>query len=132
MGNLAKRIGKAAAPGAAVAVCAGVLLGGVAAPAGAQQAAPGGATTLGTHHGSAACKTPKGSKINISWGDGNVSTTVYYNNHCKQKRAIVLQFVRENGTRFDKCFVAPARTKGHKKIGYAMPNKVRILAKGSC
>ena len=41
------------------------------------------------HRASANCASPLGQKINISWGDGNVSTTVYYNNHCSQKRAIV-------------------------------------------
>jgi hypothetical protein len=81
------------------------------------------------HRKSAACKSPKGQKINISWGDGNVSTTVYYNNHCAQKRAINLEFVRENHTSFDKCVTVNAKTKGKKKIEYGQPNKVTMPAR---
>lgn len=81
------------------------------------------------HRKSAACKSPKGQKINISWGDGNVSTTVYYNNHCAQKRAINLEFVHENHTSFDKCFTANAKTKSKKKIQYGQPNKVTFVTK---
>jgi hypothetical protein len=81
------------------------------------------------HRKSAACKSPKGQKINISWGDGNVSTTVYFNNHCAQKRAIQLQFVRENHTSFYKCFTVNAKIKGRKKIQYGNPNKVTLPAR---
>jgi hypothetical protein len=81
------------------------------------------------HRKSAACTSPKGQKINISWGDGNVSTTVYFNNHCAQKRAIKLQFVRENHTSFDKCITVNPKTSGKKKIGYGMPNRVTLPAK---
>jgi hypothetical protein len=111
---------------------AGGLL--VASPtvASADVRASDGRSAPAVHRKSANCTSPSGNKINISWGDGNVSTTVYYNNHCNQKRAIQLEFVRENGTRFDRCFVAPARTKGHKKIGNSMPNTVTILSKGTC
>ncbi|MFD4669446.1 hypothetical protein ACFWNN_06885 [Lentzea sp. NPDC058450] len=81
---------------------------------------------------SAACTSPSGQKINISWGDGSVSTTVYYNNHCNQARAIELEFVRESGERFNKCFVAPAKTKSSKKIDNGSPNKVSILSRSTC
>lgn len=84
------------------------------------------------HRKSAKCTSPSGKKINISWGDGNVSTTVYYNNHCNQARAIELEFVKESGERFNKCFVAPARTQDNKKIDYGMPNKVSILSGSRC
>jgi len=89
-------------------------------------------SVMAVHRKSAACSSPSGNKINISWGDGNVSTTVYYNNHCNQKRAIELEFVKESGERFNKCVVAPANTKGDKKVDYGMPNKVTILSGGSC
>lgn len=78
------------------------------------------------HKKSAKCASPSGSKINISWGDGNVSTTVYFNNHCNQKRAINLQFVKESGQIFDKCITVNPKTQGKKKIGYGMPNKVTL------
>ena len=81
---------------------------------------------------SAPCATPEGQKINISYGDGSVSTTVYYNNHCNQARAIELEFVKESGERFNKCFVAPRRTQDKKKIEYGNPNKVTILNRASC
>lgn len=81
---------------------------------------------------SAKCASPEGQKINISYGDGSVSTTVYYNNHCNQARAIELEFVKESGERFNECFVAPRRTQDKKKIGYGSPNKVSILNRASC
>ncbi|MGI5328101.1 hypothetical protein [Actinomadura nitritigenes] len=112
---------------------AGVAAALAGAPAASAATAPSGeVSAAATHHKSASCASPKGSKINISWGDGNVSTTVYYNNHCSQKRAIWLDFRRSNGSYFSKCFVAPAKTKSHKKIGNSMPYKVSILSKGSC
>jgi hypothetical protein len=80
------------------------------------------------HRKSGACKSPKGQKINISWGDGNVSTTVYFNNHCAQKRAIWLQFVRENHTTFHKCITVNPKTSGKKKIEYGQPNEVTLPA----
>jgi hypothetical protein len=95
-----------------------------------EQQASGGA--LAVHRTSAKCASPSGQNINISWGDGNVSTTVYYNNHCNQNRAIELEFRRANGTRFNQCFVAPATTKSSKKINYSNPNKVSILSAGRC
>jgi integrase len=81
------------------------------------------------HRKSAACKSPEGQKINISWGQGNVTTTVYFNNHCAQKRAIQLQFVRENHTEFYKCITVNPKTKGKKKIQYGNPNEVTLPAK---
>jgi len=81
------------------------------------------------HRKSAACKSPKGQKINISWGDGNVSTTVYFNNHCAQKRFVQLEFVRENHTSFNKCITVNPKTKGKKKIQYGQPNRVTLPTK---
>lgn len=112
---------------------AGVAAALAGAPAASAATAPSGKVSAAAKHNkSASCASPKGSKINISWGDGNVSTTVYYNNHCSQKRAVWLDFRRSNGTYFSKCFVAPAKTKGRKKINNSMPYKVSILSKGSC
>jgi hypothetical protein len=111
----------------------GLVVGALAAPAVASaDTGSDDVSTAAVHRKSAACASPSGNKINISWGDGNVSTTVYYNNHCNQKRAIELEFVKENGERFNKCVVAPANTKGDKEIGYSNPNKVTILSGGSC
>lgn len=110
----------------------GLAVGALSVPAVASAETAGDVSVQAVHRKSAACSSPSGQKINISWGDGNVSTTVYYNNHCNQKRAIELEFVRENGTIFNQCVVAPANTKGNKEVGYGMPNKVTILSGGSC
>jgi hypothetical protein len=99
---------------------AGAALAVLSGPADAQAA---------VHRKSAACKSPKGKKINISWGDGNVSTTVYFNNHCAQKRFVKLEFVRENHTTFSRCMTVNPKTKGKKKIGYGQPNRVTLPVK---
>lgn len=101
-------------------------------PAVASAQTSGDVSAQAVHRKSAACASPSGQKINISWGDGNVTTTVYYNNHCNQARAIELEFVRENGTIFNKCFVAPAKKKGNKEIDNSNPNKVSILKRSTC
>ncbi|MET9632486.1 hypothetical protein ABZX92_34025 [Lentzea sp. NPDC006480] len=101
-------------------------------PVAASAQTSGDVSVQAVHRKSAACASPSGQKINISWGDGNVTTTVYYNNHCNQARAIELEFVRENGTIFTKCFVAPARKKDSKEIDNSNPNKVSILSRSTC
>lgn len=114
-------------------VGAGVALAVLGAPAVASaETAPAGKVTIQAKHTkSAKCRTPSGKKINISWGDGNVSTTVYYNNHCNQTRGIELEFVKENGERFNKCKNATAKKKKNLKFDNSMPNKVTILS-GKC
>ncbi|WP_285641612.1 hypothetical protein [Lentzea sp. NBRC 102530] len=109
----------------------GLALTGIA-PVVAGAETSGDVSVQATHRKSAACASPSGQKINISWGDGSVTTTVYYNNHCNQNRAIELEFVRESGERFNKCFVAPAKTKSSKKIDNSNPNKVSILSRSTC
>lgn len=101
-------------------------------PVAANAETSGDVSVQAVHRKSANCASPSGKKINISWGDGNVTTTVYYNNHCNQARAIELEFVRENGTIFNKCFVAPANKKGDKEIDNGNPNKVSILSRSTC
>ncbi len=79
--------------------------------------------TQAVHRKSASCSSPKGQKISISWGDGNVSTTVYFNNHCSQKRVIRLQW-----SAFHKCITVNPKTKGTKKINdaHGTPNSVTL------
>ena len=101
-------------------------------PAVASAETSGDVSVQAVHRKSAACASPSGKKINISWGDGNTSTTVYYNNHCNQARAIELEFVKESGERFNRCFVAPAGKKDSKEIPFGNPNKVSILSRSSC
>ncbi|WP_214409907.1 hypothetical protein [Sphaerisporangium fuscum] len=83
------------------------------------------AKAASVHRASAACASPRGQKINVSWGDGNVSTTVYFNNHCNQKRTIELQFVSQRNV-FWKCVTVNPRTHGKKKIDNSNPNKVLL------
>ncbi|MEV6711219.1 hypothetical protein AB0M48_04160 [Lentzea sp. NPDC051208] len=109
----------------------GLALAGIA-PVTAVAATSGDVSVQEVHRKSAKCVSPADQKINISWGDGSVTTTVYYNNHCNQARAIELEFVRENGERFNKCFVAPAKKKSSKEIDNSNPNKVSILNRASC
>ncbi|WP_433444266.1 hypothetical protein [Nonomuraea sp. CA-141351] len=85
-----------------------------------------GAQALDVDRKSARCTSPKGKRINISWGQGNVSTTVYFNNHCNQRRWIELKFVEQNHNFFWKCFSVDARSSGKKKIGHSNPDKVVI------
>lgn len=100
----------------------GLALGGLAAPA----------ASADTHRLSANCASPAGKKINISWGDGHQSVTVYYNNHCNQARAIQLTYSGIGGIPVKECFVAPARDQGSKKLDTANPRAVAILAGGRC
>ncbi|MEU6720492.1 hypothetical protein ABZ897_54340 [Nonomuraea sp. NPDC046802] len=99
--------------------------------AAAQPSSAAAAQALAVHRKSASCTSPRGKKINISWGDGNVSTTVYFNNHCKQRRWIELKFVQQNHNFFWKCFAVNGKTSGKKKIGYGMPDKVVITKRMS-
>ncbi|NGY59918.1 hypothetical protein G7043_13390 [Lentzea sp. NEAU-D13] len=112
-------------------VGAGLSLAGLAAPA-ASATTSGDVSVQDVHRKSASCTSPSGKKINISWGDGSTSTTVYYNNHCNQARAIELYFRPAGEFPFTRCFVAPARDQGSKQIGDAKPVEVTILAGGRC
>ncbi|MCP2244997.1 hypothetical protein [Lentzea aerocolonigenes] len=108
-----------------LAVAGAVLaLGGVAAPAASADD--------DVHRLSAACKSPSDKKINISWGNGHQSVTVYYNNHCDQRRAIELTYSGIGGIPIKECFVVPAKKKGSKKHDQANPRIVAILAGSSC
>jgi hypothetical protein len=109
----------------------GLALGGLAAPA-ASADTFGDVSVQAVHRESAKCASPSGQKINISWGDGSQSTTVYYNNHCNQARAIELLFHPAGEFPFTRCFVAAAGDDGNKKIDHAKPVEVTILAGGRC
>ncbi|GAA2212296.1 hypothetical protein GCM10009850_077580 [Nonomuraea monospora] len=87
------------------------------------------AQSSSVHRASASCTSPRGQKINVSWGDGNVSTTVYFNNHCNQKRWIELKFVKQNHDYFWKCVSVNPRTSGKKKIDNSNPDKVVLTKK---
>jgi hypothetical protein len=48
-------------------------------------------------------------------------STVYFNNHCAQKRAIKLQFVRENHTSFESASLSTPRPAAGRRSGIAIP-----------
>jgi hypothetical protein len=95
-------------------------------------AAPAASADDDVHRLSAPCASPTNKKINISWGNGHQSVTVYYNNHCNQARAIELTYSGIGGIPIKECFVAPAKKKSSKKIDTANPRIVSILGTGRC
>ena len=103
-------------------VGAGLALGALAAPA----------ASADTHRLSAPCASPSGKDINISWGDGHQSVTVYYNNHCNQARAIELTYSGVGGIPVVDCFVAPAKKRDSKVMPTANPRSVKITSRGRC
>ncbi|MEI5102267.1 hypothetical protein RB200_31940 [Streptomyces sp. PmtG] len=73
------------------------------------------------HRNSFACKSPSKAKLNTSWGDqGSQSVTVYFNNHCNQKRWVRLHMKKggvDGGAKATICFMhVNPHTKGKKKI----------------
>jgi hypothetical protein len=97
-------------------VGAGLALGGVVAPA----------ASADVTRKSASCDSPSGKKINVSWGSGSQTTTVYFNNHCNENRALTFAFNGFGGTTIYRCIVAPAKTKDNKKIDFPNPRGLTI------
>ena len=69
----------------------GLALSGVM-PAVANAETSGDVSAQAVHRKSLTCTAPSTKKVSISYGDGSVSTTVYYNNHCYEKHALLLDF----------------------------------------
>ncbi|WP_242907244.1 hypothetical protein [Actinomadura terrae] len=74
------------------------------------------------------CASPRNQKLNISWSPGNISITVYFNNHCKQKRHIKLVFKQAT----DVCFTVNPRTKGKKKVWTTGGKLEKITSPSKC
>lgn len=62
---------------------------------------------------SSKCTSPKGKKLNISWQPASESITVYFNNHCNQRRTIRVWYHFSGKHRDVK---VNAHTKGHKRL----------------
>ncbi|MEO3795212.1 hypothetical protein ABGB14_33790 [Nonomuraea sp. B10E15] len=81
------------------------------------------------------CKSPKGKKLSVSWGTGgNVSTTIYFNNHCDQKRRIQT-WVDGAGIPEPvkgKCLTVNPHTKGKKKISTVGRDVVKVTSPKKC
>ncbi|ANY08740.1 hypothetical protein [Pseudonocardia sp. HH130630-07] len=71
-----------------------------------------------THRGGGSC-------INWSWADGNVSTTIYFNNHCASARWLE---VGRNHQYWPKCIKVNGNTKGNKRIWDSTPTYVHEKA----
>lgn len=74
----------------------------------------------GVERDSVSCSKPRGKWANYSWGEGNTSVTIYFNNHCSHKVSAKIMFVRK-GSVGDKaakyrCMTVNAHTKGKKKF----------------
>lgn len=109
----------------------GLALSGVM-PGVASAETSGDVSAQAVHRKSLTCTAPSTKKINISYGDGSVSTTVYYNNHCYEAHAILLEFKKESGFYDYECVIAPRLTEGNKKVNQGSPNKVWILEDNHC
>jgi len=59
------------------------------------------------------CSAESANRVNFTWEDGNATTTLYYNNHCRRKFNVTLNFITIPGNVVSKCFRTPA-AKGHK------------------
>ncbi|MBE1589001.1 hypothetical protein ACFPOI_56395 [Nonomuraea angiospora] len=110
---------------------ASVLLGTAAAAALLLSSAPASAASTATKAGAASaragierdsvsCSKPKGKWANYSWGEGNTTATIYFNNHCSHKVSVKIMFVRK-GSVGDKaakyrCMTVNGNTKGKKKF----------------
>ena len=66
-----------------------------------------------------------GECINWSWSDGNVSTTIYFNNHCGSARWLE---VGRTNQYYPKCIKVNGNTKGSKKIWDSTPTWIHEKA----
>ncbi|MFC4009949.1 hypothetical protein ACFOY2_22155 [Nonomuraea purpurea] len=74
----------------------------------------------GVQRDSIRCSKPRGKWANYSWGEGNTTVTIYFNNHCSHKVSAKIRFeakgsVGSNGPKFQ-CMTVNAKTKGKKKF----------------
>lgn len=109
-----------------IAAASATALATLTAPAAAQAPAPASASAQAPQVGAKKVHRGHGKCINWSWGDGNVSTTIYFNNHCKQARWLK---VWRTGQYWPKCIKVNGKTKGRKKLWDSKPTKIRELSK---
>lgn len=80
-----------------------------------------------TNRSSFKCSSPAGQNLNISWSPGNTSVTVYFNNHCAQKRYLKVALSLSP----DACVQVNAKTKDHFKIDYNVDSHVQSVTSPS-
>ncbi|GAA2213548.1 hypothetical protein GCM10009850_090110 [Nonomuraea monospora] len=120
---------------------ASVLLGSAAlaalslAPATAASAQTG-AATAAVERDSVRCSKPSGQWANFSWGQGNTSATIYFNNHCSHRLSVRITFVRKgtvgNKAAKYRCMTVNAKTKGKKKFYAAVYEPASVTRVSSC
>jgi hypothetical protein len=78
------------------------------------------------------CKRPKGNKSRYSWKDGNISTTVYFNNHCSHRVGVTLHFDSMAGDNWSwkACLKTNGGTKGRKKYRHVPADRLIKITKG--
>ncbi|MGI5286355.1 hypothetical protein ACQEVF_23855 [Nonomuraea polychroma] len=82
------------------------------------------------------CSKPRNQFANYSWGEGNTSVTIYFNNHCSHRVSVRITFVRK-GSVGDKaakyrCMTVNAKTKGKKKFYAAVYKPYSVTRVKSC
>ncbi|MEU7862242.1 hypothetical protein [Nonomuraea sp. NPDC049141] len=90
----------------------------------------------GVERDSIRCSKPRGKWANYSWGEGNTSATIYFNNHCSHKVSAKIMFVRK-GSVGDKaakyrCMTVNAHTKGKKKFYAAVYKPYSVTRVARC
>ncbi|CAN7250635.1 hypothetical protein LJR220_001044 [Bradyrhizobium sp. LjRoot220] len=54
------------------------------------------------------CSEQSSRRANYTWGDGTIRTKVYYNNHCRRRVKVTLNFITIPGNVVSKCWRTPA------------------------
>ncbi|GLW10366.1 hypothetical protein Misp01_54940 [Microtetraspora sp. NBRC 13810] len=106
----------------------------------AAKAAPAKAATASARaaveRDSVKCSKPGGKWANYSWGEGNTTVTIYFNNHCSHKVSTKIAFERKGsvGDKVTKyrCMTVNARTKGKKKFYAAAYKPYSVIRVARC
>ncbi|WP_049562358.1 hypothetical protein [Nonomuraea sp. SBT364] len=96
---------------------------------GAQAASSGELSAQSASRTSIACKAPKGARSNYSWADGDISVTVYFNNHCSHRVYATLH-INNPVANYRECFVTNGGTKGKKKFNIGAASTLTRITSG--
>ncbi|WP_433513221.1 hypothetical protein ACQP2T_57950 [Nonomuraea sp. CA-143628] len=90
----------------------------------------------GVERDSIRCSKPRGKWANYSWGEGNTTVTIYFNNHCSHKVSAKIAFERKGsvGDKVTKyrCMTVNAHTKGKKKFYAAVYKPYSVTRVARC
>ncbi|RVX45049.1 hypothetical protein EDD27_7826 [Nonomuraea polychroma] len=82
------------------------------------------------------CSKPRNQFANYSWGEGNTSVTIYFNNHCSHRVSVRIKFVRKGSVGDQaakyRCMTVNAKTKGKKKFYAAVYKPYSVTRVKSC